>query len=272
VFGIFLSDVSGREVPSMIHLSAVINVKNEEEMLPECLRSLSFCDEIVVIDTGSSDNTINIAHTFGAKVFSYMTQDFSEMKVFGQEKARGEWLLYIDADERVSPKLQQSVQDAIQSDVFVGYTITRQNYYFGNHAWPKKESFLRLFRKAHLKKWHGTLHETAIVDGKIGQLQGELLHYTHRNLSSMVKKTLAWSKIEAELRYNAHHPPMTWWRFPRVMLTAFMRSYVIEKGWRMGTVGLIESLYQAFSVFITYARLWELQIQGEKKQDHEAQH
>ena len=75
----------------------------------------------------------------------------------------------------------------------------------------------------------------------------------------MVNKTLAWSKIDAELRFKSGHPRMTWWRFPRVMLTAFFDSYIKQGGWKVGTIGLIESLYQSYSIFITYARLWEMQ-------------
>ena len=79
----------------------------------------------------------------------------------------------------------------------------------------------------------------------------------------MVNKTLEWSKIEAELRFNSNHPKMVWWRFPRVMTTAFLNSYVKQGGYKVGTVGIIESVYQSFSMFITYARLWEMQ----KKRD-----
>ena len=103
------------------------------------------------------------------------------------------------------------------------------------------------------------LHESAKIKGTVGRLSGELLHFTHRNLDSMLQKTIEWSEIEAQLRINAHHPTMTWWRFLRVMLTAFYDSYIRQKGWKVGVVGIIEAMYQSFSMFITYARLWEMQ-------------
>ena len=85
----------------------------------------------------------------------------------------------------------------------------------------------------------------------------------------MLNKTIEWSSAEAMLRYNAGHPQMTWWRFPRVMLTAFFDSYIKQQGFRAGAIGLIESIYQSFSIFITYAKLWELQrnakLKNEKK-------
>jgi hypothetical protein len=114
-------------------------------------------------------------------------------------------------------------------------------------------------QKSHLKGWYGQLHETPIIKGSIGELPGYLLHYTHQSLSEMLAKTIEWSTIEAKLRYEANHPRMTWWRFPLVMSRAFFSSYIAQDGWRAGTVGLIESIYQAFSMFITYAKLWEMQ-------------
>jgi hypothetical protein len=103
------------------------------------------------------------------------------------------------------------------------------------------------------------------VKGKVGVLEGYLFHYTHQDLTSMVEKTIAWSEIEAELRYNANHPKMSWWRFFRVMLTAFFDSYVRQKGYKAGTAGLVESIYQSYSMFITYARLWEMQQEHTKR-------
>ena len=141
----------------------------------------------------------------------------------------------------------------------VAYKISRQNFYLGNHPWPKIEKLERLFEKSSLTEWYGTLHESPKVEGKIGDMDGLLLHYTHRDLSSMLAKTIIWSDAEARLRFDAHHPPMTWWRFPRVMLTAFWDSYIKQQGFKAGSMGLIESLYQAFSIFVTYAKLWELQ-------------
>lgn len=253
----------------MSKISAVVLAKNEENMIADCLDSLSFCDEIILIDTGSQDRTIEIGTRMGAKVFKHETDDFSQMRNIGLEKANGEWILYVDADERISNELQKQITYLItfsgRANKLNAYFLKRKNFYFGNHEWPYIERIERLFRKDALKGWRGKLHESPIVDGKIGELEGFLLHYTHRDLSSMLTKTIEWSEIEVELRLKADHPQMTWWRFLRVMATAFFDSYVRQKGWKAGTVGLIESIYQSFSMFITYARLWELQLKNNKK-------
>ncbi len=250
----------------MIKISAVVIVKNAEDLIADCLDSLSFCNEIIVVDAGSKDRTIEIARKSKAKVFEHKMIDFSESRNFGLEKAEGKWVLYVDVDERVSPELAENIKDAIQdSNVEVSaYRILRKNFYLGENPWPYIEKLERLFKKEKLKRWEGKLHESPVVEGKIGNLEGYLFHYTHRDLSSMVKKTIEWSKAEAELRFDANHPKMTWWRFPRVMLTAFFDSYIRQRGYKAGTVGIIESIYQSFSMFITYARLWEMQNQAKK--------
>lgn len=252
----------------MSKVSGIVIAKDEEQMIADCLDSLSFCDEIIVVDNNSKDHTAEIAKRAGAKVYTYKTDDFSDLRNYGLKKAEGDWILYVDADERVDNNLKTSIthlttnSDRIQQ--FNAYFLKRKNFYLGNNEWPYVEKLERLFRKDCLKEWTGKLHESPIVDGKIGELDGFLNHYTHRDLSLMLDKTIEWADIEAELRFKTNHPKMTWWRFPRVMLGAFLNSYIKEGGFRVGTAGLIESIYQAFSIFITYAKLWELQNEKEK--------
>lgn len=243
-------------------LSVIIISKDAENEIADALSSVDFANEIVVVDSGSEDRTRDIAERMGAKVFEHSSQDFSEARNFGLKQATGEWILYIDADERATEELASSVQHQlsnIRNNNFSAFKIRRKNFYFGNHEWPYIEHLERLFRKDKLEGWYGKLHESPRIKGEIGELEGYLFHYTHKDLRSMLAKTIKWSKIEAELRFQSGHPKMTWWRFPRVMLTAFFDSYIRQGGWKVGTVGLMESMYQSFSIFITYARLWEMQ-------------
>lgn len=245
----------------MNKVSVIIIAKNEEERIADCLDSVSFCDEIIVVDNASEDRTSQIAERMGAKITKTDSQDFSELRNLGLKKSSGEVVLYIDADERIDPVLRKSIENVARNSNGVSvYKVVRKNFYLGNNEWPKHEKMERLFRKDSLKGWKGKLHESPIVLGKSAELEGFLLHYTHRNLSQMLKKTIEWSKVEAELRYNLGHPGMSWWRFPRVMISTFFDYYIVQRGYKVGTVGLIESIYQAFSIFVTYARLWELQL------------
>lgn len=249
-------------------LSAVIIAKNNEEQIKEAIASVAFCDEVIVVDGGSTDQTGAVSKKLGAKVIKGVGDNFSTQREIGRDVAKGEWILYIDTDERVSPQLADCIKNTIVSNKgngnYSAYRIQRKNFYLGANAWPSAEKLERLFLKKNLKGWKGVLHETAVVEGNIGELEGYLNHYTHRDLSSMLEKTLVWSGQEARLRFEAHHPRMTWWRFPRVMLTAFYDSYILQGGWKVGTAGLIESMYQAYSMFVTYARLWEIQQKSSK--------
>lgn len=243
-----------------IHLSGIVITKNEEKRIKECLMSLSICDEIIVVDGGSSDKTVEIAKQMNAKVVLCNTNDYSEMRNAGLKRAEGEWVLYIDADERVSSLLREEIKKVVLNNhTHNVYALRRKNYYLGANPWPYEEKLERLFKKEKLERWYGELHESPKFSGTIGILTHPLYHYSHRTISSMVEKTNRWSNIEAKLRYDHNHPEMTWWRFPRVMTTAFIHSYIFQGGWKAGTVGIIESIYQAFSMFITYAKLWELQ-------------
>lgn len=242
-------------------LSAIIIARNEQARIARCLLSLSWADEIVVVDNGSTDNTRKIAKDHGAIVVpAGDIRDFAKLHNLGKEKAQGEWLLYVDVDEIVSDELAKEIKEAVssQQSAISGYEIRRKNYYLG-YPWPGDEYILRLMRKDALREWYGKLHETARVNGAIGRLTGPMLHDTHRTLEEMVAKTNEWSQAEAILRFRAGHPPVVWWRFIRVMLTAFLDSFIRQGGWRAGVVGWIESIYQSFSMFITYAKLWELQ-------------
>jgi glycosyltransferase involved in cell wall biosynthesis len=252
----------------MSKISTVIIARNEEKMIEDALDSVSFCDEIIVIDNNSTDNTKKIAEKKNAKVYDVNSNDFSFLRNYGLEKSSSEWILYLDSDERVSEQLQSSIKKVVSNgSEYSAFFLKRKNYYFGKNEWPQIEKLERLFKKQNLKKWKGQLHESPIIEGSIGELDGYIFHFTHRDLDSMLNKTIEWSSTEALLRYNSGHPQMTWWRFPRVMITAFLSSYIKQQGFRAGAVGLMESVYQAFSIFITYAKLWELQHNAKLKNE-----
>src|SRR5260221_6371556 len=183
-------------------LSVVIIAKNAENLIVDCIDSVAFAEEIIVVDNNSTDRTVDVAKASGAKVIKSAENNFAQLRNLGLKKTTGQWILYIDSDERATPELVRSIQTVIVSnDDYSAYKIIRQNFYFGNHPWPKQEHLERLFQKKYLKEWYGQLHESPKIDGEIGQLDGLLLHYTHRGLTSMLEKTILWSQIEAELRF-----------------------------------------------------------------------
>lgn len=249
-------------------LSAVVIAKNEEEMLGECLASLKFCDEIVFIDDGSNDATLQIAQKFTDKIYpneSGSSGYVESVRKFAVSKATGDWILILDADERVDSTLSENiVRELRKENDHSAFKIRRKNYYLGNNLWPQDDILLRLFKKEEIQNWDWKLHTSPEVKGRIGELEGNIIHFTHRNLSQMLEKTIEWSKEEARLRYEARHPRMNILRFGRPVISSFINSYFKQKGYKVGTAGLVESIYQGFSTFITYARLWELQTKKSK--------
>lgn len=257
-----LADMANNMNQHIPSLSVIVIARNEEIRIAKCLASVSWTNERIVIDNDSKDTTATIASRNGARVVTVGAQDFSTLRNIGKDQANGPWLLYVDADETIGQTLRGEIERVTASvpkdSDPVAYYIRRHNRYLGV-PWPQKDKMQRLFWKPALDSWHGAVHETATVTGTTAILSSPLEHDTHRTLEEMVTKTNEWSDIEAHLRFEAHHPRVVWWRLLRVMKTGFFQSYIKENGWRAGTVGIIEGIYQAFSMFITYAKLWEMQ-------------
>jgi glycosyltransferase involved in cell wall biosynthesis len=245
-----------------IKLSAVIIAKNEENRIAKCLASVKWADQLVVIDNNSQDKTADISRNIGAEVHVVRIKSFAELRNIGKEKSKYSWILYVDADEIVTEELCNKIKSVIAKFRLgidpPAYFLIRENYYLGKR-WPEQDKMQRLFLKQNLIRWVGDIHETALVNGTFATLKQPLIHDTHRTLEEMVAKTNEWSDTEAQLRLKADHPPVVAWRLFRVMWTGFADSFFNKSGWRAGTLGWIESIYQAFSMFITYAKLWEKQ-------------
>ena len=256
--------------PGNFSVSAIILAKNEKERIAACLSGVGFCDERIVIDNSSTDDTGVIARKMGATVIASDASDFAKLRNLGRESSGGDFLLYVDADETVTPPLQEEIRRIIRSfdperDPHV-YIVKRKNYYLG-HRWPRVERLERFFWKPALLGWHGELHESPQFRGRTAILNHPLVHDTHRTVEEMVNKTNEWSTIEARLRYESGHPIVTPWRLFRVMGTGYVRSFIGERGISAGMAGLTESVYQAFSMFVTYAKLYETES-GSVKQEY----
>lgn len=243
-------------------ISVLIIAKNEDSMIADAIRSVKlFATEIIVVDGGSSDKTIEISKKEGAVVIKNDFHDFSDQRNLALASAHEEWVFYLDADERVTPSFVKELNEKIASsdESIAGFNIKRKTFYYGKD-WKFTDKMARVFKKSKLKSWHGIVHESPVFTGKLVTISEPVLHYTHRNFEQMIKKTNEWSEYEADLRIKARHPKMTPIRFIRVMISAFIDSYFKGGGYKNGTAGFIEATYQSFSMFITYAKLWEKQL------------
>lgn len=243
-------------------LSVVIITKNEEDRIRACLESVKWVDEIIIVDNGSGDATLEIAKKYTDKIFQTDMQDFAGLRNLAMKKITGEWVFFIDADERVLEGLRKELEVMVSFSDFSAYAISRKNIIFGKEVkygpfWP--DWVIRLLKRTDFEGWMGKVHEYPKFKGKLGYSKNSLLHLTHRNLDQIVLKSLEWSKIDAKLRLDANHPKMSGWRFLRIFISEIFHQGISRKGFFNGTIGVMDSLLQVFSMFIAYVRLWQLQ-------------
>lgn len=255
------------------NLSIIILAGNEEKMIVDCLNSCLFSEEIILVAANSTDNTISLAKKTIPSIKIIKTNDgynrnFSKWRNLGLQNSTKEWVLYIDSDERVTKSLQQEIDQIISTkSEFSHFAIPRANFYLGKrvkYGGSYPDYAIRLFQKESLKGYKGILHEQPQVDGQISYLKSDLSHFTHRDLSSMLQKTLVWTDMEAKALYENNHPPVVWWRIIRMMLTKIWERLIKQQMWRDKTVGWISVIFETFDTFLIYARLWEIQ-QKQKK-------
>ncbi len=245
-------------------LSIIIIAKNEEKKLPDCLESVKWADEIVLVDNDSIDKTLEIAQKYGARIIEHKKGSFSDWRNAGLKAARGKWVFYIDADERAPEKLKDELLGIVGKNRGpMAYAVPRRNFILGKefkHSGQWQDYQMRFFKKSALKGYKNDLHELAEFEGEQGYLKEPLIHLKHETLSGMIARTNDWSLIEAKLLLESGHPPMAWWRFIRIMMTELWARLIKEGGMLDGMEGIIYSIYQMWSKFITYGKLWEMQL------------
>jgi glycosyltransferase involved in cell wall biosynthesis len=246
-----------------LNISAVVLAKNAEEKIKKCLGSLGWVDEIIVVDTGSVDKTKDIVLNIKAKFYPYDKGSYPEWRNYGKEKSQGNYLLYIDTDEVVDETLEKEIKSILSKwpANISCYAIPRKNIVFGKwlkHGGWYPDYVIRLFKKNELVGWVNDLHEQPKFKGQLGYLKTPLIHYKEKTLGEMVVKTNKWSDIEAKLMFDANHPPMN--RFISAMFREFWSRFVINLAFLDGGEGIIMGIYQVYSRFISYAKLWEMQI------------
>ena len=256
-----------------LKLSAFIITLNEERRLRDCLESLSFCDEIVVVDSFSSDRTREIAESYNAKVIKREWTNFRDQKNFALKQCNNDWVLLIDADERVSPELRSNIErvlenrrdPSVQWDV-VGYELHRVVHFlgrwWGGTGW-RDEYVLRFFQRSKISWSEATIHEKVIPNGVVCRLSGELHHYSFENISDQVQKHLRYARLAAQ-EYEA--PQVGIIRLICSPLVRFVKFYLLNRGILAGVAGFIVAINEAFYTFLKYAIVWEIQNSRSKEE------
>jgi len=245
-----------------IPLTAIVIAKNEEKYLPGCLSCLRFCREVLVIDSGSSDKTAEIAENFGAQVISFHHRSFAKLRTEGLKHVNNQWVFYVDADERVSPVLAREIGQYVLENTQVVLKLKRDNIFYGQlmrfGGW-QNDYIERVFPITCLESWQGSIHETPIYQGKSITLSAPLWHFSHRFIADGLTKSAYWTPMEAELLYASSIKKVGFLQIMRKGVLEFVRRAILKKGFKDGQAGLVEALIQAINRMLVYIQVWELQ-------------
>jgi glycosyltransferase involved in cell wall biosynthesis len=246
-------------------LSVCVMAMNEEAKIGDCLRSVDFADEWVVVDSHSTDRTREIAAALGARVIERDWPGWIAQNNFAVEQATRDWVLAIDADERVSPELRASILRAIERPGdMVGFTMPRVTCYMGRwirHGGWYPDRKIRLFRRGRGRFEGVDPHPRGRVDGPVADLDGDLLHYSYDDLADHLRTIDRFTGVAARAKeaagVRARVSDLTLRPFGK-----FLRMYVLKQGFRDGLPGFVVAITGAFYVFMKYAKLWEIRTRA----------
>lgn len=238
-------------------LSAVIITRNCRDLLGPCLDSVCFADEILVIDSGSEDGTVELARARGARVIQQEWLGFGPQKQFAVEQARHDWVLCIDSDERVTPELAASIRGELPAARHFAYRFARSNRFMGRylrHGEGYPDWSLRLFHRAHARWSDDPVHEKVLTDGTVGRLAGDLLHDTAESLDSYLCKQNRYTTLAAEKLAAAGKRP-TAARLVLSPLVRFIKFYFLRLGFLDGLPGFAHIAIGCYNSFAKYAKI-----------------
>ncbi len=241
-------------------LSAVVITQNEEKNIRECLEGLLFCDEMIVTDSGSSDRTAEIARSMGAKVFHHAFSNFSAQKNFAIEQSSGDWVVLVDADERVDHRLREEIKDAVGRAEVPAFYLRRKNILFGR--WMRfggsQNDLQRRLARRGLARFEGAVHERIRWDGPVRVLKNQLLHRSTASVSDYFRKLIQYTGIEAGMLHS-HQAASDGSGMKLRPLAVFFDRFFLKRGFLDGWEGFLFCFLSGYYEFVKRARYWELQ-------------
>jgi glycosyltransferase involved in cell wall biosynthesis len=244
--------------------SVTIITLNEERNLRDCLQSAAWADEIIVVDSGSSDQTLEIARQFQARTFTNPWPGMREQKNFAADQATSPWIFNLDADERITPEGQRELSQTLAAPTADAYKVPRQNFFLGKwmrHGGWFPDDTIRLYRKD--KGTYGGINPHAGVvlrEGTVGRLRTPLIHYTYDSFSHYISKQYPYSDAAArDLAARGKLPRHPYLRILTKTLWKFVEVFLIKRGFLDGTHGLVAAFGSTFAAYMKQARLWEIQ-------------
>ncbi len=244
-------------------ISAVILTHNEEKNIESCIRTLRWCDEIIVVDDNSKDKTVAIAEKLGAKVFTHaLENNFSKQRNFALSQAKGEWVLFVDADERVSDSLTYEIGNVLHSQVANtcdAFLLQRVDTMWGQQLKHGENGNVRLIRlaKKTAGEWKGAVHEVWHIKGRVKDLKNPLYHYPHQTITEFLKEINYYTTIRAEELFKKRKR-VYFWSIIFYPKAKFFYNFIIRQGFLDGTAGFVVALCMSFHSFLVRGKLWQL--------------
>ncbi len=252
----------------MSRLSVIMITQNEEANLARALKSVEWADEIIIVDSGSTDRTLEIAAQWKARVFGVSWQGFGHAKQEAANRATGDWLLSLDADEEITETLAAEIRQVLASDNGpAGYTMSRRTSFLGRwiyHCGWYPDPVLRLFRKTSGRFDEALVHERVLLDGEIAELRGEILHYSYPTLELYLEKFNRYTTLGAEEGWR-EGKRANWFHVVVKPPIAFFKHYISKRGFQDGLEGFILSALSATSVMVKYAKLRQFGKEKDKR-------
>lgn len=245
-------------------LSVTIITKNEEKNIKECLESIKWADEIIIVDAFSTDSTIEIAKNYTDKIIQREWNGFANQKAFALQNSSNEWVLSLDADERVSESLKEKILHILSNpeviNQFSGYQIKRDNFFLNKRikscGWGDDYQ-VRLFKKSKTKISNRLVHEGFIVDGNLGKLNEPILHFSYRSFKEALDKINHYSSLEALEKASKQKSNIFTILFYPVIY--FIQHFIFRYGFVDGIYGFFVSLFHAWTKLLVQLKIWELQ-------------
>lgn len=239
-------------------ISGIVLTSNNATTIERCLESLTWCDEIIVIDDNSTDDTKKIAEKKGATVYLHqLNKNFAEQRNFGLKKAKEEWVLFLDSDEIVTKKLAKEIQEVINHIDAQGFYLKRRDVLFGTQLQFGETANVRLLRlgKKDAGIWKRRVHETWDIQGTVGTLVHPLLHYPHQTMTEFIADINAYSTLHAEELYK-EGKKVNAWEIVMYPLGKFLQNYFWRQGFRDGTPGAILAMMMSLHSFLARGKLY----------------
>lgn len=238
-------------------LSVIILTYNEEDYIEDAIKSVAFANEIIVLDSESTDNTKAIVSKTNSKFEIRKFDNYSNQRNFALTLATGDWILFLDADERVTPKLENEILEAISKEKYTAYKIWFPHFFMGRFLFHYTDKVIRLFKNDGFE-FKNEVHEKLIINGKVGVLKNYMIHYTYKGMNHFLDKKDKYAWFQAKMNFDKKNKPTLFLLFVKP-LYRFFHTYFIKRVFLDGIPGLVSASYDAYGVFSRYAKLYLLE-------------